>query len=39
VRPEPTQRRKQARIIKLFGSIEYDPRYNYKAERRRKRVP
>jgi len=25
------------RIINLFGTIEYDPRYNYKAERRRKR--
>jgi len=31
------QRRKQMRITKLFGTIEYDPRYNYKAERRRKR--
>jgi len=23
-------------ITKLFGTIEYDPRYNYKAARRRK---
>lgn len=32
------QRRKQLGIIKLFGTIDYDPRYDYKAERRRKRT-
>jgi len=28
------QRRKQLRILKLFGTIDFDPKYNYKAERR-----
>jgi hypothetical protein len=32
------QRRRQRRIIKLFGTIDYDPAYDYKAERRRKRL-
>ncbi len=31
------QRHKQPRIFKLFGKIDYDPNYNYKRERRRKR--
>ncbi len=31
------QRRKQIRIIELFGTVDYDPAYNYKAARRRKR--
>jgi len=35
---EYVQRRKQMSITKLFGTIEYDPRYDYKAERRRKRA-
>jgi hypothetical protein len=35
---EYVQRRKQKNIIKLFGTIDYDPRYDYKAERRRKRA-
>jgi hypothetical protein len=35
---EYVQRRKQMGIIKLFGTIDYDPRYDYKAERRRKRT-
>jgi len=32
---EYIQRRKQQRILKLFGKIEYDPSYNYKEQRRR----
>ncbi len=35
---EYIQRRKQMRVVKLFGTIDYDPRYDYKAERRRKRA-
>ncbi|MGB7555253.1 MAG: type II toxin-antitoxin system VapB family antitoxin [Candidatus Korobacteraceae bacterium] len=34
---EYVQRRKQIGIIELFGTIDYDPTYNYKAARRRKR--
>jgi Arc/MetJ family transcription regulator len=34
---EYVKRRKQLRILKAFGSVEFDPKYNYKAERRRKR--
>ena len=34
---EYIQRRKQLGIFKLAGSIDYDPDYDYKAERRRKR--
>lgn len=34
---EYVQRRKQMGIFKLAGTIEYDPAYDYKAERRRKR--
>lgn len=30
-------RRKQARIADLFGSIDYDPKYDYKKQRRRRR--
>ena len=32
---EYIQRRKQQRILKLFGKIEYDPSYNHKEQRRR----
>jgi Arc/MetJ family transcription regulator len=32
---EYIQRRKQQKILKLFGKIEYDPSYNYKEQRRR----
>jgi len=32
---EYIQRRKQQKILKLFGKIEYDPSYNYKQQRRR----
>lgn len=28
-------RRKQARIVDLFGTIDYDPKYDYKTQRRR----
>lgn len=28
------QRRKQAEIIKIFGSIDFDPKYNHKRGRR-----
>lgn len=30
-------RRKQQQILSLFGTIGYDPRYDYKRERRRRR--
>ena len=32
---EYIQRRKQLKILALAGTIEYDPRYNYKALRRK----
>ena len=32
---EYIQRRKQARILGLFGTIEFDRTYDYKAQRRR----
>jgi Arc/MetJ family transcription regulator len=32
---EYIQRRKQQKILKLFGKIEYYPSYNYKEQRRR----
>jgi hypothetical protein len=35
---EYVQRRQQREIIELFGTIDYDPAYDYKAERRRKRA-
>jgi hypothetical protein len=31
------QRRRQLRAIELFGTIDFDPTYDYKRERRRKR--
>ena len=34
---EYVQRRKRLRILDQFGTVEYDPRYDYKAERRRSR--
>jgi len=34
---EYVKRRKQHRILDAFGTVEYDPKYDYKAERRRKR--
>jgi len=35
---EYIQRRKQQRIVAIFGTIEYDKRYDYKHERRLKRA-
>lgn len=32
---EYIQKREQKRISSLFGTIEYDPSYNYKEQRRR----
>ena len=32
---EYIQRRKQAKILKLFGTVEFDPKYDYKKQRRR----
>ena len=34
---EYLQRRRQVRILEAFGSFEFDPAYDYKAERRRRR--
>ena len=34
---EYVRRRKQASIIELFGTIDYDESYDYKAARKRKR--
>jgi len=33
---EYIQKRKQLRIISLFGKVDYDPDYDYKATRSRK---
>lgn len=30
---EYIQRRKQARILELFGAIDFDPKHNYKKQR------
>jgi Arc/MetJ family transcription regulator len=32
---EYIERRKQRRIVRLFGTIDVDPKYDYKAQRRR----
>ena len=32
---EYIQRRKQARILDLFGKVQFDPSYNHKKQRRR----
>ena len=34
---EYVKRRKQLRILDAFGTLDFDPKYNYKSERRRKR--
>ena len=34
---EYVRRRKQLKIIDLFGTIDFDPAYDYKRERRSKR--
>jgi Arc/MetJ family transcription regulator len=31
---EYIQRRKQAQILELFGTIDFDPEYDYKKQRR-----
>ncbi len=33
---EYIQRRKQLKILDLFGQIDYDPDYDYKEQRRRR---
>ena len=33
---EYVKRRKQQRILEAFGSFEFDPAYDHKAERRRR---
>ena len=35
---EYVRRHKQSRIIEAFGTFDFDPTYDYKAERRRKRM-
>ena len=32
---EYIQRRKQARILELFGTVEFDPKYDYKKQRKK----
>jgi len=32
---EYIQRRKQSRILSLFGTVEFDPGYDYKKQRRK----
>ena len=34
---EYIQRKKQLKILDIFGTVDFDPAYSYKAERRRKR--
>ena len=34
---EYIQRRKQQQVLRSFGTVDFDPSYNYKAERRKKR--
>jgi Arc/MetJ family transcription regulator len=33
---EYVARRKRKRILRLFGKLDWDPRYDYKSERRRR---
>jgi len=35
---EYIRRRKQLKILELFGTIDYDPDYDYRAYRRRGRI-
>lgn len=35
---EYIRRRKQQKIVSLFGTVEYDAGYDYKSERKRKRA-
>ena len=32
---EYIQRRRQAKIVKLFGTVDFEPAYDYKKQRRR----
>ena len=32
---EYVQRRKQARLLSLFGKVDFDPKYDHKQQRRR----
>jgi len=32
-----TVRQKQLKILSLFGTIDFDPKYDYKAERKKRR--
>lgn len=32
---EYIQRRKQVKILKLFGTVDFDPKYDHKKQRRR----
>ncbi|MEQ1729258.1 MAG: type II toxin-antitoxin system VapB family antitoxin [Vicinamibacterales bacterium] len=32
---EYIDRRRQARVVDLFGTIDYEPKYDYKKQRRR----
>jgi Arc/MetJ family transcription regulator len=32
---EYIRHRKQAQILQLFGTVEFDPKYNYKKQRRK----
>jgi Arc/MetJ family transcription regulator len=32
---EYIQRRKQTKILQLFGTVEFDPKYDYKKQRRK----
>jgi len=32
---EYIQRRKQVRILELFGKVDFEPKYNYKKQRNR----
>jgi hypothetical protein len=36
---ENVAHRKRLEILSSFGTIEFDPKYDYKAERKRKRRP
>jgi hypothetical protein len=33
---EYIQRRKQQRVVELFGKVDVDPKYDYKIQRRRR---
>ena len=35
---EYIRRKRQLEVIKHFGTVDFDPAYDYKAERKRKRI-